>query len=89
MADAQTDAEKIAALEARVEALSVAFKTILSAFVIRGLLTKASVEQILRDAEEAVHHPHSAQELNAVRNDLPHYLRHAMGPVPDDDDHGH
>jgi hypothetical protein len=84
-----SDAEKIAALEARVEALSVAFKTILSAFVIRGLLTKASVEQILQDAEEAINHPRGAQELDAVRHDLPHYIRHAIGPVPDDDDHGH
>lgn len=82
------EAEKIAALEARVEALSVAFKTVLSAFVIRGLLTKASVEQILRDAEEAVSHPHGAQELGNVRAELPQYMRHAMGPVPDDD-HGH
>jgi hypothetical protein len=84
-----TEAEKIAVLEARVEALSVTFKTVLSALVIRGLLTKASVDQILRDAEEAIHHPRGTHELEGVRADLPHYIRHAMGPVPDDDDHGH
>ena len=84
-----TEAEKIAVLEARVEALSVAFKTVLSALVIRGLLTKASVDQILHDAEEAIHHPRGKHELEGVRADLPHYIRHAMGPVPDDDDHGH
>ena len=46
-----TDAERIAILEARVEALSATIKTVLTTLVLRGTLTKPAVDAILREAE--------------------------------------
>lgn len=84
-----TDAERIAALEARVEALSATIKTVLSTLVLRGTLTKPAVDAILREAEGLAPAPAARAEIETVRHDLPGVMRAAMGPEPDPDDHGH
>ena len=77
-------------LEARVEALSTTLKTVLTTLVMRGILTRADVAAILRDSEAVLAEktPKGLEEMAAVREDLPKYLRTAMGPPPDDDEHG-
>ena len=85
-----TDAERIAHLEARVEALSATIKTVLSTLVLRGTLTKPAVDVILREAESLVPAaPAALAEIETVRHDLPGVMRAAMGPDSDPDDHGH
>jgi hypothetical protein len=84
-----TDADRIAALEGRVEALSATIKTVLTTLVLRGLLTKPTVDAILREAETLAPVPAARAEIETVRHDLPGVLRAAMGPAPDPDDHDH
>ena len=84
-----TDADRIADLEARVEALSATIKTVLTTLVLRGLLTKPAVDAILREAESMVPVSAGRAEIQTVRQDLPGVMRAAMGPQPDPDDHGH
>ena len=85
-----TDAERIAILEARVEALSATIKTVLTTLVLRGMLTKPAVDAILREAESLFSEtPAARAQIQTVRDDLPGVLRAAMGPEPDPDDHGH
>ena len=85
-----TDAERIAILEARVEALSATIKTVLTTLVLRGTLTKPAVDAILREAESLFPQaPAARAQIQTVRDDLPGVLRSAMGPEPDPDDHGH
>ncbi len=84
-----TDAERIATLEARVEALSATIKTVLTTLVLRGTLTKPAVDAILREAESMVPVPAARAEIETVRHDLPGVMRAAMGPESDPDDHGH
>jgi hypothetical protein len=85
-----TDAERIAILEARVEALSATIKTVLTTLVLRGTLTKPAVDAILREVESLFPQaPASRAQIQTVRDDLPGVLRAAMGPESDPDDHGH
>ena len=84
-----TDADRIADLEARVEALSATIKTVLTTLVLRGLLTKPAVDAILREAESMVLVSAGRAQIETVRQDLPGVMRAAMGPQPDPDDHGH
>lgn len=84
-----TEAERIAILEARVEAMSATIKTVLTTLVLRGLLTRPAVDAILREAESLAPAPAARAEIASVRHDLPGVLRAAMGPESDPDDHGH
>ncbi len=88
---AQDQTARIAALEARVDALSGTIKTVLTTLMLRGLLTKATVDQVLAETNAALGHGHAegSAELDQIKNDLPTYMRAAMGPVPDEDDHDH
>ena len=90
MAEDQT--ARIAALEERVEAVSSMIKSVLTTLMLRGLLTKATVDEVLNESKAVIGpgHAQAAAELDHIKEDLPHYMRHAMGPEPDeDDDHGH
>ena len=85
-----SEAERLAHLEARVEALSATLKMVLSTLVLRGVLTKPAVEEILREAETMVQsEPDAVDEVDSVRTDMPKIIRSAMGPEPDEDDHDH
>jgi hypothetical protein len=91
MGQADDPAVRIAALEQRVEALSSTIKTVLTTLMLRGLLTKETVNQVLADAQVQVGlgQAHASAELAGIKQDLPHYMRQAMGPEPDEDDHDH
>lgn len=82
---------RIAALEERVEALSGMVKSVLTTLMLRGILTKETVAEVLKETRSAIPTGHSkaAAELEHIKEDLPHYMRHAMGPVSDEDDHDH
>ena len=84
--------DRIAELESRVAALSATLKATLTTLMLRGLLTRAEIAPLLAEAEAAITGgaaPAAKAELAAIGTDLPGYLRAAMGPVPDDDDHDH
>jgi hypothetical protein len=89
MAEDQT--ARLMALEERVEALSSTVKTVLTTLMLRGLLTKAAVDEVLKESKDAIGpgHAEAEAELAHIKQDLPHYLRQAMGPEPDEDDHDH
>lgn len=89
MAEDQT--ARIAALEERVEALSSTIKTVLTTLMLRGLLTKEAVAQVLAETKTAIGpgHAQAEAELDHIKEDLPKYMREAMGPEPDEDDHDH
>ena len=78
---------RIAQLEARLDAMSSTIKSVLTTLVLRGLLTRPAVEQILKESEEALANaPAAKQEINSVREDLPGYIQKAIGPQGEDDD---
>ena len=82
----------IADLEARVAAQSALVKSLLTTLMLRGLLTRAEIAPLIADAEAqiaAATGPAAKAELRAIHDDLPAYLREAMGPMPDQDDHDH
>lgn len=86
------DGTRIAELEARVGALSATVKALVTTLMLRGLLTRAEIAPLLADAEAqlgASAWPAAKAELASIADDLPGYLREAMGPPPDDDDHDH
>ena len=63
-----SDAERLAHLEARVEALSATLKTVLTTLVLRGVLTKPAVDAIVREAEAMVESDKDAvDEVESVR----------------------
>ena len=78
-------------LEARITALSALVKSLMTTLMLRGLLTRAEIAPLIADAEAVMAGagPAAKAELRAIQADLPAYLREAMGPVPDDDDHDH
>ncbi|MGE0628939.1 MAG: hypothetical protein AB7O43_14035 [Hyphomicrobiaceae bacterium] len=79
-------------LEARVAALSATVKSLLTMLMLRGLLTKAEIAPLLAEAEAlmAASDPDAGKdELQSISDELPAYMREAMGPPPDDDDHDH
>lgn len=88
---AEDGTARIAALEERVEALSGMVKSVLTTLMLRGILTKETVAEVLNDTKTAIPsgHPQAQAELDNIKQDLPHYLRTAMGPEPDEDDHDH
>jgi hypothetical protein len=82
-----------AELEARVAAMSALVKSLLTTLMLRGLLTRAEIAPLIADAEALMGTGAGAvtarSELRAIEADLPNYMREAMGPPPDDDDHDH
>jgi hypothetical protein len=81
--------EKIAELEARIDAINATFANVLSALVLHGVLTKPTVEQILAEARLMASGPAAASQVDALKEGYPAAIREAMGPAPDDDDHAH
>jgi hypothetical protein len=81
-------AERIAQLEARVAALNATIANVLSTLVLHGLLTKPTVDQLLREAAAQASAP-GAAEVEALKSAVPAAMREAMGPPPDEDDHAH
>jgi len=82
------------ASEALFEALRAVLDSLLSALVMRGLLNRAELEQLFRNAEENLQskepHRSALEALAAIRADLPAHLRAAQGPEPDPEhDHDH
>ena len=86
-----SDAERIERLEARLDAMSELVKNVLTTLLLRGVLTKPVIDQILKDAAAALDGSRAGagEALRSVREDLPRHLRAAMGPAPDEDDHDH
>ncbi len=78
-------------LEARIAALSALVKSTLTTLMLRGLLNRAEIAPLVAEAEKLMtsSRPAGVAELASVQSDLPAYMREAMGPVPDDDDHDH
>jgi hypothetical protein len=87
MTQGDDQAARVAALEHKVEALSGTLKTVLTTLVIRGILTKEAVAQILAETKTTVGQGHA--EIDQIKQDLPNYMRAAMGPPPDPDEHDH
>lgn len=81
--------EKIAELEARIDAINAMFANVLSALVLHGVLTKPTVEQILVEARRGAAGPAAASQVDALKEGYPAAIREAMGPAPDDDHHDH
>ena len=82
----------LAVLEARIAAQSALVKSLLTTLMLRGLLTRAEIAPLIADAEALIAAstgPVAKAELRAIHDDLPAYLREAMGPAPDPDDHDH
>jgi ElaB/YqjD/DUF883 family membrane-anchored ribosome-binding protein len=71
--------------------MSALVKSLLTTLMLRGLLNRAEIAPLISDAEKLITSSGSAakDELAAVAADLPAYLREAMGPAPDADDHDH
>jgi len=80
--------DRIAALEARLDALNGTLANVLSNLVLYGVLTKPAVEQILNEAKKAAP-AGGAGQVDALREGVPPAMREAMGPPPDEDDHAH
>jgi hypothetical protein len=85
------DGERLEAMEARVEALSVLVKSALTTLVMRGVLTKADVPTLVRESEAALRtaNPAAREQLRSIEADMPSFLRAALGPKPDDDHDDH
>lgn len=81
-------AERIAQLEARVEALNATIAHVLSTLVLHGVLTKPTVDHVLKEAAAHASAPGAAQ-VDALKSAVPGAMREAMGPPPDEDDHAH
>lgn len=90
---AEIDAEtRIAGLEARVAALSSMMKSMMTAFMIHGLLTKAEIAPLIAEAEALMKTGAAGagrEELARLEADLPAYMRERLGPPPDPDEHDH
>ena len=84
--------DRLQAMEARIDALSALLKSTLTTLVIQGVLTKAHIPTLVREGEAALAaggHPAAQAQLRSIQEDLPSYLRAAMGPAPDDDHDDH
>ena len=79
--------------EARIDALSAMVKSTLTTLVMRGVLTKADSPALVQESETALgekaRHPAVRSELHSIRDDMPSFLRAALGPAPDHDDDDH
>lgn len=83
-----TSQDRIATLEARVEALNATLANVLSTLVLHGILTRPAVEQILAQAKQGADEA-GASQVAALQEGYPAAMREAMGPPPDEDDHDH
>ena len=81
--------DRIAALEARVEALNGTLASVLSMLVLHGVLTKPAVEQILAQVKASTPAPAAAAQVDTLQESYPAAMREAMGPPPDEHDHDH
>jgi hypothetical protein len=79
--------------EARIDALSAMVKSTLTTLVMRGVLTKADIPALVQESETALgekgRHPAVRSELRSIRDDMPSFLRAALGPEPDPDEDDH
>ena len=93
MTDLKDDGERIAELEARVEALSSLLKSLLTTFVLRGTLFKADMDPLISTAEEMLadgaDKARVSAELERIGRDLPGYQLARTGPQPSDAEHDH
>lgn len=91
MTQPEDQTAKLKDLEQKVEAVSSTLKAVLTALVIRGILTKQAVAQILEETHAVVPDDKGTThaEIDQIKQDLPTYMRAAMGPPPDEDDHDH
>jgi hypothetical protein len=84
---------RIEALEDRLTALAALIRGTLTTLVLRGVLNKAAIDEMLKETGDIMraHGAHAAAftELDALRGDMPEYLRAAMGPGPDPDFEDH
>ena len=95
MADEQT--ERVRALEDRVEALGALLRNVLTTLMLRGILIRADLAVLLQDTAAAMGgdaskpgaKPGAAEEIRAIAQDMPSYLRTAVGPPPDPDQDDH
>ncbi len=85
------DAERWRAVEARVDALSSTIKSLLTTLVLRGVLNRAELATLLHESEALVgkENPSGHAELKAIENEIPTYIRAAVGPPPDPDEDDH
>ncbi len=87
------DSDRLGTIEARVDALSVMIKSTLTTLVMRGVFTKADIPALVRESEismgDRARHPAARAELRSMMDDLPSFLRVALGPEPDPDDDDH
>ena len=76
-------------LEGRVDALSAMLKELLTTLVMRNVLTKADIPTMIKECEAVIGSNAAATaELRSIQNDMPSFLRAALGPAPDpDEDH--
>jgi hypothetical protein len=76
-------------LDGRVDALSAMVKSLLTTLVMRGVLTKADIPTLVKECETMLgDNPAASAELRSIQNDMPSFLRAAIGPAPDpDEDH--
>lgn len=80
---------RIAELETRVAALSALIKSMMTGFMIHGLLTKAEIAPLIAEAEALMKTGAGKDELARLQADLPAYMRERLGPAPDPDEHDH
>ena len=88
---APDEAERLRAMEARINALSSTIKSVLTTLVLRGLLNRADVATLLHETEALLQKedPAGVAELKAIEGEMPSYLRAAVGPPPDEDHDDH
>ena len=85
------DAERWRAIEGRLDALSSMIKSVLTTLVLRGVLNRAEVTMLLHETESLIgaENPSGLAELKAIANEMPTYMRAAVGPPPDPDEDDH
>lgn len=92
MSDDSNEA-RITELEARVSALSSMMRSMMTAFMIHGLLTKAEIAPLIAEAEALMRTGAASgagkDELARLEADLPAYMRQRLGPAPGPDEHDH
>ena len=83
------DGERSRAMEARMDEISAMVKCTLTSLVMKGVLTKADIPALVQESEagmgEKARHPAARAELRSITDDMPSFLRAALGPEPDDD----
>ncbi len=85
------ESERIQHLEARLDAMNELMENVLTTLMLRGVLTRPTIEQIFKDSAEALKNGRAGalKALQSFHDELPAHLRVAMGPPPEDDEHDH